>query len=100
MSKIFRPIDFDIIYLSYDEPNAEKNYADLLNKVPWAKRVHGVKGSDSAHKACAKLSDTWRFVTVDGDNTLRPEFLNLEIPVDQIPNYDKVQLSWCGSNLW
>ena len=99
MSNIFRPIDFDIIYLSYDEPNAEKNYADLLNKVPWAKRVHGVKGSDSAHKACAKLSDTWRFVTVDGDNTLRPEFLNLEIPVDQIPNYDKVQLSWCGYNI-
>ena len=99
MSNIFRPIDFDIIYLSYDEPNAEKNYADLLNKVPWAKRVHGVKGSDSAHKACAKLSDTWRFVTVDGDNTLRPEFLNLEIPIDQIPNYDKVQLSWCGYNI-
>jgi len=22
-------IDYDIIYLSYDEPNAEKNYADL-----------------------------------------------------------------------
>jgi hypothetical protein len=36
---------------------------------------------------------------VDGDNTLRPEFLNLEIPVDQIPNYDKVQLSWCGYNI-
>ena len=40
-------IDYDIIYLSYDEPNAEKNYADLLSKVPWAKRVHGVEGSDA-----------------------------------------------------
>ena len=39
----FRVIDYDIIYLSYDEPNAEKNYADLCRKVPWAKRVHGVK---------------------------------------------------------
>ena len=29
--------ELDIIYLSYDEPNAEKNYADLLTKVPWAK---------------------------------------------------------------
>ena len=42
MSK-FKPIDYDIIYLSYDEPNAEKNYADLCQKVPWAKRVHGVE---------------------------------------------------------
>ena len=40
MSKKFKPIDYDIIYLSYDEPNAEKNYADLCKKVPWAKRVH------------------------------------------------------------
>ena len=35
-------IEQDIIFLSYDEPNAEKNYADLCAKVPWAKRVHGV----------------------------------------------------------
>ena len=47
----------DIIYLSYDEPNAEENYADLLSKVPWAKRVHGVYGSDAAHKACAELCE-------------------------------------------
>ena len=53
--------ELDIIYLSYDEPNAEKNYADLLTKVPWAKRVHGVEGSDAAHKACAELSETDRF---------------------------------------
>ena len=44
---------FDIVFLSYDEPNADKNYADLLNKAPWAKRVHGVKGFDAAHKAAA-----------------------------------------------
>ena len=25
--------DCDVVYLSYDEPNAEKNYADLLTKV-------------------------------------------------------------------
>ena len=31
-------IEQDIIFLSYDEPNAEKNYADLVTKVPWAKR--------------------------------------------------------------
>jgi len=51
MSNKIKVIDQDIVFLSYDEPNAEKNYADLLKKVPWAKRVHGVKGSDAAHKA-------------------------------------------------
>ena len=50
--------ELDIIYLSYDEPNAEENYADLLSKVPWAKRVHGVHGSDAAHKICAEQSYT------------------------------------------
>ena len=48
-------IEFDVVFLSYDEPNADLHYADLCNKVPWAKRVHGVKGSDAAHKAAAEL---------------------------------------------
>ena len=43
--------DCDVVYLSYDEPNAEKNYADILTKIPWAKRIHGVEGSDASHKA-------------------------------------------------
>ena len=33
MSKTFKVADYDIIYLSFDEPNAEKNYADLCKKV-------------------------------------------------------------------
>jgi len=53
-----KTIEFDVIFLSYDEPNADLHYADLCSKVPWAKRVHGVKGSDHAHKAAANLSDT------------------------------------------
>jgi len=86
----------DIIYLSYDEPNAEKNYADLLHKIPWAKRVHGVKGSDAAHKACAALSDTEYFVTFDGDNIFDPEFINVEIDLDELGLYESYVFSWCG----
>ena len=92
-----RIIDFDIIYLSYDEPNAEKNYADLCSKVPWAKRVHGVKGSDAAHKACANLSETDRFITVDGDNVINQEFLNVEVDIPE--NNGNLVLSWCGKNV-
>jgi hypothetical protein len=42
MANTFRVAEVDIIYLSYDEPNAEQNYANLCKKVPWAERVHGV----------------------------------------------------------
>ena len=87
--------ELDIIFISYDEPNAELNYADLCNKAPWAKRVHGVKGSDAAHKAAANLSGTTWFITVDADNIVHQEFFNLELdttnPIIQV-------YSWCGRN--
>jgi len=95
MSKI-RVIDNDIIFLSYDEPNAEKNYADLVGKIPWAKRVHGIHGSDAAHKACADLSETEYFVTVDADNIVNPEFLNVEIDLDELGLTTDHVFSWCG----
>ncbi len=85
--------DFDVIYLSYDEPNAEENWADLLNKIPWAKRVHGVKGFDEAHKECARQSETDNFITIDGDNKVDPLFFDQDIEI----NPDWVY-SWGGKN--
>jgi hypothetical protein len=88
-------IEFDVIFLSYDEPNADLHYADLCNKVPWAKRVHGVKGSDHAHKAAAESSETDWFITVDADNIVDPEFFNLELDMTD----PKIQVyGWCGRN--
>ena len=88
----FNLAEIDCIFISYDEPNAEKNYADLLTKAPWAKRVHGVKGSDAAHKEAARISETERFITVDGDNVVDPNFFNLNI------EDNGKQFSWCGKN--
>jgi len=96
MSNIIKIIEQDIVFLSYDEPNAEKNYADLLAKVPWAKRVHGVKGSDAAHKACAAQSETEYFVTVDADNIVDPKFLEVEIDLDALGLTSENVFSWCG----
>lgn len=88
-------IEFDVVFLSYDEPNADLHFADLCNKVPWAKRVHGVKGSDHAHKAAAELSETDWFITVDADNIVDPEFFNLELDMTD----PKIQVyGWCGRN--
>jgi hypothetical protein len=99
MSQKFKVMDCDIVYLSYDEPNAEENYADLLTKVPWAKRVHGVEGSDAAHKACARLSETNRLIVVDGDNKIRPEFLKQEIEFKDDVELDKSVISWGAQNV-
>jgi hypothetical protein len=88
-------IEFDIIFLSYDEPNADLHYADLCNKVPWAKRIHGVKGSDAAHKAAAEASETEWFVTIDADNIVDPKFFSLDLDMSD----PKIQVyGWCGKN--
>lgn len=89
--------NYDIIFLSYDEDNAEENWSDLKKKCPWAKRVHGVYGSDAAHKAASDLSKTERFVTVDADSIIKPEFLNVTIPKELSENKSKV-ISWSSLN--
>ena len=75
MADKIRVTDLDFVYISYMEPNKEENWADLKNKVPWAKRVDGVKGFDSAHKAAADISETDFFISVDGDNIIDERFL-------------------------
>ncbi|OUW80888.1 MAG: hypothetical protein CBD74_09010 [Saprospirales bacterium TMED214] len=67
--------DIDFVYISFKEPNKEENWADLLSKVPWAKRVDGVVGFDSAHKAAAEKAETDFFISVDGDNIIDEKFL-------------------------
>lgn len=98
MSEKIRLQEIDCIFLSYDEPNAEYNYADLLTKAPWAKRVHGVKGSDAAHKACADISDTEHFLTIDGDNIVNENIFRLDIDFSNFKPGDQSQLSWSGRN--
>lgn len=88
--------EFDFVFLSYDEPNAELLYAELLNIVPWAKRVHGVKGFDAAHRACADASDTDFFVTIDGDNRIDPKFLDISVNIED-HQHDHAW-TWAGRN--
>ena len=89
--------EFDIVYISYDEPNADENYADLLDKCPWAKRSHGVEGSDAAHKAAADLAETDRFITIDADNIVHDAFFSVEVDMSKIGPTDVV--SWAGKNI-
>ena len=65
---------FDIIFLSYDEPNADKNFELLLSRFPHAKHLSGVKGIGQAHFAASKISDTSMFYVVDGDAEIVDSF--------------------------
>jgi hypothetical protein len=63
-----------VVFISYQEPNADENYNKLLEKFPMAKRVHGVKGIHQAHISAAKLCKTDMFWVVDGDAEIVADF--------------------------
>ena len=54
----------DIVFLSYDEPSAEKYWKVLKEKYPRAKRLQGVKGRTRAYHAAAAMSETDYFFAV------------------------------------
>jgi hypothetical protein len=88
--------DLDVIFLTYDEPKKEEYWARLQNIVPWATRVDGVKGSDSAHKAAANASTTDRFILIDGDNV--PDWSFFDQKLTLTPQNKNAQFRWRSRN--
>lgn len=74
---------YDIIFISYDEENADERFAELRSRFPSAKRVHGVKGIHNAHIAAAKKAFTKMFWVVDADAVILDTF-----------NFDYVVPEW------
>lgn len=68
------PKPFEVVFISFNEPNAEINYKRLLEKCPDAKRVHGVVGIHNAHKKAAELVTSDMFWIVDGDAVIEEDF--------------------------
>ena len=65
---------YDVIFISYHEPNAEENYENLYERFNQVglygervKRISNVKGIHNAHVEAAKLASTDYFFVVDGD---------------------------------
>ena len=85
-----KPKPFDIVFISYNEPNADENYERLLKAFPRAKRVHGVKGIHQAHIEAAKLATTGMFWVVDGDAVVDSEFT---FEIEQMAHYDRFSRS-------
>ena len=65
---------YDIIFISYNEPNADINFENLKSRFPYAQRVNGIKGIHQAHIAAAKKAFTKMFWVVDADAEILDTF--------------------------
>jgi len=83
---VSNPKPFDIVFISYNETNADKNFKRLTDRFPRAKRIDGVKGIHNAHIEAAKIATTDMFWVVDADAIIIKDF-NFEI--DYIPYYNR-----------
>jgi len=86
---------YDIVFISYNESNADKNWELLKSRFPSAKRVDGVKGIHQAHIKAAKRCFTKMFWVVDADAELLDDF-SFDYEVDEY-NLDTVHV-WNSQN--
>ena len=77
--------DMDVIFISYDEPSAEKRFNDLLLKAPRAKWVKNVKGQTEAYHAAAQLCETAYFFAVFPKLEIVDSF-NFDFQPDRLKN--------------
>ena len=76
---------YDIVFISYNEPSADENYAALKNRFPTTKRVHGVTGIHQAHIKAAKKCFTNMVWIVDADAIIVDDFnFNYTVPDHQL----------------
>lgn len=88
--------DCDIVFLSYDEPEAEHALQNIVKRFgDRVKHVHGVAGIVNAHFAAAAIADTENFFVVDADAIILKNF-NFEYNMaENDPDFVKV---WCSKN--
>lgn len=99
-NKILNLRNIPVVFLSFDEPNADENFEILRANHPkpsLVHRVHGVKGFDAAHKACAVKAGSERFFTVDADCVVDPKIWNQDIELTA--ELQKATFSWSSRNI-
>jgi len=73
---------YDVVFISYNESNADEHYEKLIEKAPHATRVHGVKGIHQAHIQAAKQSQSEMVWIVDADAILMDDF-NFDLYIEK-----------------
>ncbi|WP_299148070.1 hypothetical protein [uncultured Tateyamaria sp.] len=72
----------DVVFLSFDEPNAEDHFERIQKVVPRTRRVAGIKGFDAAHRRAGEVCVSPHVITIDADNVLLdPEFLSARFDI-------------------
>jgi hypothetical protein len=71
---VLDPQPQDVVFISYDEPEADQNWATLQALCPRARRLHGVEGMETALEAAADLSATPWYFAVFAKTSLEPSF--------------------------
>ena len=84
---------YDIVFISYQEPNADSNWELLKSRFPFARRVHGVKGIHQAHIAAAAKCFTDMIWVVDGDAVVLDSF-----DFDYLPHDNEYVFVWRSKN--
>ena len=64
----------DVVFMSYNEKDADKHYELLKKRVPNAKRINGVKGILNAYNACREIAKTPYYFIVEGDSMICRDF--------------------------
>lgn len=90
---------YDIVFISFNEPNADRGYLDLLKNIVEldnsVHRIHGVKGIHQAHIEAAKVAKTKMFWVVDADARILPNF-KFNIKLD--PSEEDIVHVWRSIN--
>jgi len=100
----------DIIFISYDEINAEDHFLLLQEKHPYVKRVQGIKGIPAAHKEAARIAKTSNFYTIDADTIVDDNFDFSYVPEKWDKDFihlwyarnavNDLEYGWGGIKLW
>lgn len=90
---------YDIVFISFNEPTADRGYLDLLKNIVeldnCVHRIHGVKGIHQAHIEAAKVAKTNMFWVVDADARILPNF-KFDIKLD--PSEEDIVHVWRSVN--
>lgn len=81
------PIPYDIVFLSYLDPDAESKFQNFKQRFPRAIHIKNIKGIHQAHKRSAELVSTPMFWVVDSDADVVSDF---DFSFEQIPFYSKM----------
>jgi hypothetical protein len=86
---------YDVVFVSYHEPNAEENFRIVRRRAPDTQRVHGVRGILNAYRQAAAISTTDMVWLVDGDAQLVPDF---RFAFEPLPRGGGVTYIWDSVN--